>query len=86
MKYTLLLLLLGGCAVPVDQLHRTAQECGPSEACKPLWDSYFKKAEQQERMLRERNMKCPNGMIMVVDGKRRGCMTKSQLDNWRMGY
>jgi len=68
MKYLVLFsLLLGGCATSSVELRRAAEECGKGEECKPLWDLHMKKLENEDRMLRQRNLTCPPGMIKVTD-------------------
>lgn len=87
MKYLVLFsLLLGGCAAPSVELRRVAEECGEGEECKPLWDSYMKKLEHEDKQLRSRNITCPPGMIKVTDGwERSSCYSRTQVDSWLRG-
>lgn len=88
MKYSVVfLLILGGCATSVDELHRQAQECGSSEACKSLWDSYLQREEWRAKKLLERNITCQPGMVMVVDDWGGSCEPREDVDRWlRRGY
>jgi len=87
MKYLVLFsLLLGGCAASSVELRRIAEECGEGEECKALWASHMEKLEYEDKMLRQRNLTCPPGMVLMTDGWRgHSCYSSTQVDRLLRG-
>ena len=86
MKYTLLALLLcGGCATPISELREQADVCEKEtpEHCQALWSEYMRRLEIIEKQLFER--KCPEGWVVITQGRQKGCMSQRDVERWMGG-
>jgi hypothetical protein len=86
-KLLLILLLCGGCATPIPELREQADACEQEtpDQCAALWQEWEKRLVFKEKRLRERNMTCPEGFVMIVDNWGKSCVTRAEFDRWRGG-